>query len=146
MTQALRKARKRRRPGRGLEVVLWAITGVLFLYRIAPEMRSAAGLPAREALAAAVDFEMIDGRSLSLQQLRGQVVLVNFWATWCPPCRKEVGGFQKVYETRRAQGFTVIGLTAADESPRTIEAFRAERKLNYPVGLATARTEAAFGG
>ena len=146
MTRALWNARKRARPWRVLEIVLWAITGVLLLYRITPELRAAAGLPATEALAPVVAFDMLDGTSVSLKQLHGQVVLVNFWATWCPPCRNEVGGFQNVYEARRAEGFTVIGLTAADESPRRIETFRAERHLSYPVGVATVRTEAAFGG
>jgi peroxiredoxin len=81
-----------------------------------------------------------------MEELRGQVVLVNFWATWCPPCRAEMPGFQDVYEDRRAQGFTVVGIST-DQLPREqVAAWLRERGIAYPVALATAESVAGFGG
>src|SRR5215831_4823217 len=58
----------------------------------------------------------LDGNALGDDALRGQALLVNFWATWCTPCIKELPGLQAVYERHRAQGFTIIGMVTGDEA------------------------------
>jgi len=88
--------------------------------------------------AVAPDFTLrgADGRSLHLQQLRGQVVLVNFWATWCGPCREEMPRLQALYDKYRASGFTLLGVNI-DEDPRTALGIAQKLKVSFPVLLDT---------
>lgn len=70
--------------------------------------------------------------SLSLHDFKGRVVLVNFWATWCPPCVKESPGLESFAEGMRTQGITVIGVSV-DEDAAALEAFAAQYHLSFPV-------------
>jgi peroxiredoxin len=81
------------------------------------------------------DFILADlkGNAWHLRDLRGKVVLVNFWATWCPPCRKEMPDLQALYEKYKAQGFVVLAIS--DEEAATVSPFIAERTISYPVLL-----------
>ncbi len=75
----------------------------------------------------------LDGRKWTLRSLRGQVVLVNFWATWCPPCRKEMPDLDALYKKFRNQGFVVLAIS--DEQPATVRSFLAKHKVEYPILL-----------
>src|SRR5262245_61380990 len=90
-------ARWRRR----LEWLLLMCALVPFVYRVGPQILAAVGGPAFGGLvgkpAPALEVTTLDGQRLSLASLRGSVVAVNFWATWCGPCLLEMPGFQKVY-------------------------------------------------
>jgi peroxiredoxin len=88
--------------------------------------------------AAAPDFTLksADGRNLRLQEQRGQVVLVNFWATWCGPCRQEMPHLNRLYDKYRASGFTLLGVNI-DDDPRTALATAAKLGLRFPVLLDT---------
>jgi peroxiredoxin len=79
-------------------------------------------------------LETLDGSRVSLEDYRGKVVLVNFWATWCPPCRDEVPDIETTYRERRDEGFVVLGVNV--EEPRgAVEPFVAEFDMTYPVLL-----------
>jgi protein-disulfide isomerase/peroxiredoxin len=93
-----------------------------------------------------VAVQLLHGGVLSLGDLRGQVVLVNFWATWCPPCRVEMPGFQRVYEARRDDGFTILGLSTDLIPDEQIRWFLEQRGIEYMVGRATRHASASFGG
>jgi peroxiredoxin len=82
----------------------------------------------------APDFtlETLQGETISLSDLRGQAVLVNFWATWCPPCRAEMPAIQQVYEKYRDQGFTVLAVDL-QESPAQVNNFAEELGLTFPI-------------
>ena len=69
-----------------------------------------------------------DGQTVSLADLRGQVVLLNFWATWCPPCRAEMPAIQQVYDQHKDQGFTVLAVDVLEQDDQ-VDAFVAERGL-----------------
>ena len=74
------------------------------------------------------------GISHSLVEYRGQVVLVNLWATWCEPCKREMPALQSFYNRHRDQGFVVIGINDGDAKPDVLEFVR-EYRLTFPVWL-----------
>ena len=87
---------------------------------------------------AAPDFELetLEGERLRLSDLRGEVVVVNLWATWCPPCRAEMPALQELYEKHREDGLVVVAVNATDQdSAEAARRFVAERGLTFPVGL-----------
>ena len=76
------------------------------------------------------------GQQFTLYQFRGQAVLVNIWATWCPPCRAEMPALQKYYQQYRDQGFIVLGVNATNQdSPLEIVPFVNEYGLTFPILL-----------
>jgi peroxiredoxin len=81
------------------------------------------------------DFTLtdLDGKAWTLGALRGKVVLVNFWATWCPPCRKEMPDLQALYSRFKDQGLVILAIS--DEDAAKVNPFIAERKVTYPVLL-----------
>ncbi|MGA2592715.1 MAG: TlpA disulfide reductase family protein [Bryobacteraceae bacterium] len=81
------------------------------------------------------DFTLTDlkGKNWTLKDLRGQVVLVNFWATWCPPCRKEMPDLDALYRRFGTQGLVILAIS--DEERSKVEPFIAEHKFSYPILL-----------
>src|SRR5215471_1444961 len=94
-----------------------------------------AKLEADDAKRQTADFTLQDlqGKPWHLRDLRGNVVLVNFWATWCPPCRKEMPDLQALYDKYKDQGFLVLSIS--DEEVAKVSPFVSERKITYPVLL-----------
>src|SRR5690606_11918472 len=92
-------------------------------FRIYPQLRAAAGIGSSGDEAPAYVLETLDGAWIDSESLRGKVVLVNFWATWCPPCRVEMPGFERVYNDRRDEGFVVLGLSTDRGSVRVVREF-----------------------
>lgn len=81
------------------------------------------------------DFTLTDlqGKSWTLRELRGKVVVVNFWATWCQPCRKEMPDLDALYNRFKGEGLVVLGIS--DEDGGKVRPFIAERQVTYPVLL-----------
>lgn len=103
----------------------------------APQYKSAmAKLEADDAQRQAANFTLVDlqGKTWTLKDLRGKVVLVNFWATWCPPCQKEMPDLEALYNQFKDQGFVVLALSQDDETEK-VAPFIAERKITFPVLL-----------
>jgi peroxiredoxin len=82
-----------------------------------------------------ITFATIDGRKLSTTKLRGQPVLVNFWATTCPGCIKEMPHLAELYDELSPQGFEIIGVAMAYDPPNQVIALSKARGINYPVAL-----------
>jgi peroxiredoxin len=86
----------------------------------------------------------LDGKTYTLDGLRGKVVLLNFWATWCPPCRREMPDMEKLYQRYTSKGLVVLAVS--DEKRETVEDFLAKQKYTFPVVLDPGRTvNTAFG-
>jgi peroxiredoxin len=79
-------------------------------------------------------LETLDGDAVSLEDHRGSVVLINFWATWCPPCRAEIPDIQAIYDERQGDGFVVLGVNV-EETRDQVEPFVGEFNITYPVLL-----------
>ena len=88
--------------------------------------------------AAAPDFTLrsVGGANLRLGEQRGQVVLVNFWATWCGPCRQEMPHLNRLYDKYRSSGFVLLGVNI-DDDPRAAADLAAKLGLRFPVLLDT---------
>lgn len=85
------------------------------------------------------DFTLVDlqGKSWTLQALHGKVVLINFWATWCQPCRKEMPDLEALYQRFKDQGLVILAIS--DEDAGKVKPFLAERRVTYPVLLDSGR-------
>jgi thiol-disulfide isomerase/thioredoxin len=134
------------RPRWNLLLAVTLVAGALFIAatRVRPEPAlsapgprgAVADAPAPRANHPAPDFALADlsGAQVRLGELRGQVVLVNLWATWCGPCRAEMPMIQAAYEQYREQGFTVLAVNAR-EDPQMVAAYMAEGRLSFPALL-----------
>lgn len=95
-----------------------------------------------------LDFTMkdLDGRDVSLSSYKGKVILLNFWATWCGPCKAEIPGFVELQDQYGKDGLIVVGYSVDDEAPKA-RAFADEYKMNYPVllGLGREDVQEAYG-
>lgn len=128
-----------------LLIVVTFVTGMLFTLATrvqeevgaAPIVRGAvATTPAPVVNHPAPDFTLQDlsGAPVQLAALRGQVVLINVWATWCPPCRAEMPAIQSVYEQLRDQGFTVLAVNVREDADQ-VRSFMTEQGLTFPALL-----------
>jgi peroxiredoxin len=114
--------------------------------RLAPQIAAVVGADLGVKESPAIEVATRGGEHFSLDDHRGRVVLVNFWATWCRPCRIEMPGFQKVYDRYRDQGFTILGLSTDAGGAEPVDRYVEERGVTYPVALATLQLKREFGG
>ena len=95
----------------------------------------------------APDFSLPDlsGQKLSLSSYRGKVVLLDFWATWCVPCREETPHFVELQQKYAGRGLQIIGVSM-DDSPDPVRPFVQQFHVNYPIVMGTAKTGEQYGG
>jgi thiol-disulfide isomerase/thioredoxin len=88
------------------------------------------------------DFTMkdVDGNNVSLSAYKGKVVLLNFWATWCGPCKAEIPGFVRLQEKYRDKGLVIVGYSV-DDTAEKAKAYAAQYKMNYPILLGEGRED-----
>jgi peroxiredoxin len=87
----------------------------------------------------APDFRLTDinGKTISLSDYKGKVLFLNFWATWCPPCRAEIPDFVEAYGQEKAKGLEILGISLDSKGKDAIVAFVEKYKINYPIVLET---------
>jgi thiol-disulfide isomerase/thioredoxin len=124
----------------------WTRTALL-IFAALPAMTSVNGQAADDVCnvtrkKANLDFVAKDvaGKSVRLSKYQGQVVLLNFWATWCGPCRREIPSLVALYRDYKERGFVVLGVSV-DKEVALVRPYAREMKMNYPVLIGAGREE-----
>jgi len=91
-----------------------------------------------------LSFRDINGKTIRLSDFKGRVVLLNFWATWCVPCRAEIPDLVKLQRRYRARGLRIVGVTYPPEQKSEVRSFMRELKINYPLVIGSKRTRESF--
>ncbi len=121
-------------------VMLWAAP------RCWPHVEALLGVRQREARRPDFAVTTRTGDTLTMASLRGRVVLVNVWATWCGPCRAEMPALQRLSEAYKAEGMVLLGLSVDRGAAAKVDAFLADRGITYPVAIVGGDVLAALGG
>jgi peroxiredoxin len=82
-----------------------------------------------------LSLEMMDGQTLNLAKQNGNVILVNFWATWCAPCRREIPDLVDLYSELNSDGLVIVGIAVDREGAEVVKPFVKEEDINYPIVL-----------
>lgn len=91
-------------------------------------------------------LKAVDGREVRSGDFKGKVVLVDFWATWCPPCRKEMPEYEALHKKYAERGLVILGLSLDELEPVEVKRFGETMKVSYPLIMADAEVAEAFGG
>ncbi|MCC6301165.1 MAG: TlpA family protein disulfide reductase [Anaerolineales bacterium] len=128
------------RSTRRIAYVVILLLGLVWIFLSADEnpasFAGTVAAPQRNFLAPDFSLPTTNGETIRLSDLRGQAVLVNLWATWCPPCRAEMPAIEKVYNEYKDEGFVVLAVNMTyQDTPRNIAPFIAEHALTFPILL-----------
>ena len=105
--------------------------------------------PDKPVPAPAWRLKALDGSTVSSDQLKGKVVVLDFWATWCGPCKSEIPGYIALQKKYGADGLVIVGISKDDDGPKrqkTVQDFVDSHGMNYKVAFSDDELEAALGG
>jgi peroxiredoxin len=91
--------------------------------------------PKRQTTAPAFTVPGLGGSPIRLGDFKGQVILLNFWATWCPPCREEMPSMERLYRRFKSRGFTILALSIDSRGEEVVAPFVKSFGLTFPIGL-----------
>jgi thiol-disulfide isomerase/thioredoxin len=137
--------------------VVVAITGLLLLGKRASNpaanvdkggvLAPGSGDPRKGSMAPDFALKSLpDGKTLQLSSLKGKAVLVNFWATWCEPCKAEIPWLIELQKKYGPQGLQIVGVTKEDSDEKTIANFAQKMGMNYPILVGTTKVLDSYGG
>ena len=116
------------------------------LPRLLPHVGALLGVRARDASTPNFTVHTLDGAVMSSASLRGKVVLVNVWATWCAPCRVEMPLLESTWRRHRDAGLVLLGASVDLGDPSVVREFVSSRGITYPISIVGAEVIAALGG
>jgi cytochrome c biogenesis protein CcmG/thiol:disulfide interchange protein DsbE len=125
--------------------ILATVTFIAIRYWSRPAEFMQSGKTATYPVAPDFSVNDLSGQTLALSRYRGQVVLLNFWATWCTPCRSEIPRFVDLQNKYGRQGLQILGISL-DDDPRPVPGFYQQSKMNYPVAIGDAKLAEQYGG
>lgn len=123
-----------------IAIALWALP------RLLPHVGALVDVRARDASTPTFTMQTLSGATLSMDSLRGNVVLVNIWATWCAPCRVEMPLLEATWQRHRDAGLVLLGASVDRGDPSVVREFVSSRGITYPIGIVGADVIAALGG
>ena len=126
-----------KRTTKALTILSLGILAVVFTFNF---------LIARVDNQAAPEFTLIalDGTEVTLADFKGKVLFLNFWATWCPPCRQEIPGFLEMYDKYKSDGMEILGVSLDRQGPDVVKAFAEKMKITYPLAIANMEIMQAY--
>ena len=92
------------------------------------------------------ELKDVDGKPVKSSDFEGKVVILDFWATWCPPCKAEIPGFVELQKKYGDKGLVVIGVSLDEQGPQAVKPFMKEFGVNYPVVMGDPKIVQDFGG
>ncbi|HEY3740481.1 MAG TPA: redoxin domain-containing protein [Bryobacteraceae bacterium] len=124
-----------------------AIVSLAVLTSCMPEQSVRAAVKDSKTRKAAPDFTLKDanGKTVKLTDYKGKVVLLNFWATWCGPCKIEIPWFKEFETTYKNQGFAVLGVAMDDDGWDAVKPYLADKEVNYRVVVGTEQVSLLYG-
>ena len=105
-----------------------------------------AGADFKPGPAPAWTLKDVDGKAISSEQLKGKVIVLDFWATWCGPCRSEIPGYVELQKQYGPAGLAIVGISLDRGGPAVVKKFIAEPKINYQIVMGDDQIAEAFGG
>lgn len=113
-----------------LALLLWVSPGETVNFKLVPNLEE------MKDRSAAPEFTLPDpaGKKVALKDFRGKLVLLNFWATWCVPCREEMPSMERLYQRYKRQGFVILGVNVKDNKKSAIS-FLKELNITFPIAL-----------
>jgi thiol-disulfide isomerase/thioredoxin len=103
------------------------------------------GLHADPMPASAWSLQNLDGKTVNLSDFKGKVLVLNFWATWCPPCRAEIPDFIELQKEYRGRNVAFVGASVDSVQPTEVAAFVKKAGINYPIVMATPDVAEKYG-
>jgi thiol-disulfide isomerase/thioredoxin len=131
----------------GAVLAVAVMAGLYFInrYWIAPALHTQAMTSGEHPEAPPISLTDIEGKRLDLADYKGKVVVLDFWATWCGPCRIEIPGLIEMQDKYAKEGFSVIGISFDDEAEPVVQFYK-DYKMNYPVAVGNQRIGELYGG
>jgi len=130
-------------------IVVVAVVIALMLaigLRVARHSRQSAVIQMKGDVAPDFTLQSLEGKSVHLSDYRGKAVLLNFWATWCAPCKIEMPWFVELQKEYGPEGLQIVGVAMDDASPKEIADFAKDMGVNYPVLIGKESVGDAYGG